>query len=301
MAKNSFLDWDTTASNNTDIGGTGILGTNAVNNFDDALRTLMAQLRSGVDGKMVYTAKSGNYTAVANDNNATLRFTATATLSLTAAATLAANWHLTVIADGADVTIDPNASETINGQATLSVPDGFSAQIICDGSNFFTAIKPTGPELIGVYKPSAAASVDITNLSAYRLLVAEGVLTNSTPGNIGYRTSTNNGSSYDSGATDYTYQTLVGAGATAAAGATTASAGIISLQPAATSCKFTLSIDNFNTASFLLATSTNYTLITGGQASEIVGSQRSQGTARNAIRFFGSGTISGRINLWGMR
>lgn len=52
MAKNSFLDWDTTASNNTDVGGIGILGTNAVNNFDDALRTIMAQLRSGAQSAL---------------------------------------------------------------------------------------------------------------------------------------------------------------------------------------------------------------------------------------------------------
>jgi hypothetical protein len=138
MAKNTFLDWSTTASNNTDIGGTGILGTNAVSNFDDAFRTLMAQLRSGVDGKTVYTAKAGNYTAVANDNSAILRFTATATLSLTAAATLATNWHITVIADGGDVTIDPSASETIDGSATIIIPNGYSALVVCNGSNFFT-------------------------------------------------------------------------------------------------------------------------------------------------------------------
>ncbi|WP_049732868.1 hypothetical protein [Rhizobium ecuadorense] len=138
MAKNTFLDWSETASNNTDIGGVGILGTNAVSNFDDAFRTLMAQLRAGVDGEVVYVTKAGNYTAVANDNNAIIRFTAVATLSLTAAATLAANWHLTVIADGADVTIDPNGAETIDGAATLVVPNGFSALIVCSGTAFYT-------------------------------------------------------------------------------------------------------------------------------------------------------------------
>ena len=51
MAKNAFTDWDTTASNNTDIAGIGILGTNLVSNFDGALRTMMAQLRSGVYAK----------------------------------------------------------------------------------------------------------------------------------------------------------------------------------------------------------------------------------------------------------
>lgn len=49
MAKDTVRDWDVTASNNTDIAGIGIQGTNAVSNFDGALRTLMAQV-ADVDG-----------------------------------------------------------------------------------------------------------------------------------------------------------------------------------------------------------------------------------------------------------
>lgn len=100
-----------------------------------------AQSALSIDGKVVYAAKSANYTAVAADNNATFLFTAAATLSLTAAATLAANWHLTVTADGGDVTIDPNASETIGGVSTLVLHVGQTASIICDGSNFRVEIR----------------------------------------------------------------------------------------------------------------------------------------------------------------
>lgn len=143
MAKNTFLDWDQTASNNTDIGGIGILGTNAVSNFDDAFRTLMAQLRAGVDGEVVYAAKSGNYTAVLNDNNAWHRYTATATITLTAAATLGANWHYYVQADGGTVTIDPNGAETINGATTLVLQSGQTASVICTGSAFIAIVEGT--------------------------------------------------------------------------------------------------------------------------------------------------------------
>ncbi|MDC7745032.1 hypothetical protein [Rhizobium binxianense] len=90
------------------------------------------------DKAVVYAAKSGDYTAVAADDNAVHRFTAAATLTLTAAATLGANWHYMVIADGADVTIDPNGAETIDGAATLVVKSGYSALIICSGAAFFT-------------------------------------------------------------------------------------------------------------------------------------------------------------------
>ncbi|ANL48642.1 hypothetical protein AMC87_CH04021 [Rhizobium phaseoli] len=90
------------------------------------------------DSDMVYAAKSGDYTALAADDNAVHRFTATATVTLTAAATLGANWHYCVVAGGGDVTIDPNGAETIDGAATLVVPNGYSAFIICTGSAFFT-------------------------------------------------------------------------------------------------------------------------------------------------------------------
>ncbi|MBX4940997.1 hypothetical protein [Rhizobium binae] len=90
------------------------------------------------DNDLVYAAKSGDYTALASDDNAVHRFTAAATLTLTAAATLGANWHYVVVADGGDVTIDPNASETIDGAAMLVVPNGYSAFLVCNGSAFFT-------------------------------------------------------------------------------------------------------------------------------------------------------------------
>jgi hypothetical protein len=48
MAKNTFADWDTVAANNTDIGGIAIVGTSPVANFDNALRTVMSQLKAGV-------------------------------------------------------------------------------------------------------------------------------------------------------------------------------------------------------------------------------------------------------------
>ncbi|WP_049734549.1 hypothetical protein [Rhizobium ecuadorense] len=90
------------------------------------------------DQDLVYAAKSGDYTALASDDNAIHRFTAAATLTLTAAATLGANWHYCVIADGGDVTIDPNGLETIDGAATLVVPNGYSTFIVCSGTAFFT-------------------------------------------------------------------------------------------------------------------------------------------------------------------
>ncbi|PDT47337.1 hypothetical protein CO661_14235 [Sinorhizobium fredii] len=44
MAKNSLREYDTTASNNTDIAGIGIQGTNLPSNFDNAFRTIMKHI-----------------------------------------------------------------------------------------------------------------------------------------------------------------------------------------------------------------------------------------------------------------
>lgn len=139
MALNTFLDFSTTAASNVDVAGIGIQGANAVSNFDNAFRQLMAILRRDLDNGMVLASKSANYTAVANDNNAYIRFTGAYTLSLTAAATLGADWHCWVLADGGAVIIDPNSSETINGATTITIPDGSSALIICNGTAFFSS------------------------------------------------------------------------------------------------------------------------------------------------------------------
>jgi hypothetical protein len=138
MAKDTFLSWSTTANDNTDVAGVFIGEGCPPSNMNNSDRTIMAILRRDVDGKVVYAAKSGSYIALATDNNAVHRYTATATVTLTAAATLGANWHYTVVADGADVTIDPNGAETIDGAATLVIPNGYSALIICNGSAFFS-------------------------------------------------------------------------------------------------------------------------------------------------------------------
>jgi hypothetical protein len=143
------LTTDANAARPISAGGTG--GTSVAT----------AQTALSVDNKVVYAAKSGNYTALGTDNNAVHRYTATATVTLTAAATLAANWHYTVIADGADVTIDPNAAETIDGAATLIVSNGSSARIVCDGSAFFAEKANT------VTQPFATvASAGTTNIGA---------------------------------------------------------------------------------------------------------------------------------------
>ncbi|NNU70379.1 hypothetical protein G9X67_34555 [Rhizobium sp. WYCCWR 11152] len=180
MAKNSFLDWDVVANNNTDAGGIFIGEGCPPSNINNSEREIMAQLKAGLDGKVVYAAKSGNYTAVLNDNNAVLRFTAAATLSLTAVATLVANWHVIVVADGGDVTVDPNASETIDGATTIIIPNGYSALIISNGSAFFTnkmwsIVQPKATMAFGQCRLSLSGANLLLSRFSGQLLTINGV------------------------------------------------------------------------------------------------------------------------------
>jgi hypothetical protein len=74
MAKNTIYDYSTSAGSNTDIAGIGVLGTNAVNNFDDAFRTIMAQIatdvsprRLSIQGALYGLTLSNNAGDVTND------------------------------------------------------------------------------------------------------------------------------------------------------------------------------------------------------------------------------------------
>lgn len=132
------LDYSTTPSSNTAIGGIGIAGSDSIKNGDDAMRQMMADTRAAVTRVADKTA--GSYTAAKSDHNQMWRVTGAATINLTAAATLTAGWCLWVMADGATATIDPASSEQINGASTLSLEDGNSALIICTATAFRAVI-----------------------------------------------------------------------------------------------------------------------------------------------------------------
>jgi len=90
---------------------------------------------AGLASTIITTAVSIAITT-ANKNNLIL-VTASATLSLLAAATAGEGFLFTVRNDHTSaITIDPNAAETIDGAATLSIGAGQSMNIVCDGTNW---------------------------------------------------------------------------------------------------------------------------------------------------------------------
>jgi hypothetical protein len=71
MAKNSVDEWSTVVADNTDIGSIGIQGTSPPSNFDNAFRTMMAQVRTKFDSLAVANIMPGYLHGLTLSNNAT--------------------------------------------------------------------------------------------------------------------------------------------------------------------------------------------------------------------------------------
>lgn len=108
-----------------------------------ALATFTTQMNDAVAAINAFSfpshrrAVTGTDTAGTGDNGAILDCSGSFTLSITAAATLAAGWWCIVANRGTgNITLDPNASETVDGQTTGVVYPGFAFMLHCDGSTF---------------------------------------------------------------------------------------------------------------------------------------------------------------------
>lgn len=115
-------------------------------------------------------AQTTAYTAVAGDKGDIIRFTGAGgvNLNLTAAATLGDGWFCWLRNDSSgDITVDPNAAETINGSATLVVEAGQAVGIWCNGTLFYTVGEPAagaGANNFGIITgDSGTATSDTSN------------------------------------------------------------------------------------------------------------------------------------------
>lgn len=109
MAKNSISDWDTTAGNNTDVGGVGIAGTTTIRSGDNAFREIMSQVAD-------YFITNGTLASAATLNldsvdNLTLEITGTTSVT---AVTLAEG-HKRIARAAAAFTLTAGASLIVNG------------------------------------------------------------------------------------------------------------------------------------------------------------------------------------------
>lgn len=127
----------TTAKQDTLVSGTNLKTING--------STLLGSgdlVISGGGGASALTIsnKTAAYTVVAGDLGTIINCTSgTFTVSLTAAATLGAGFNCTIWNTGFNntITIDPSASETLEGIASYQLNSGQGIRIICDGVKFF--------------------------------------------------------------------------------------------------------------------------------------------------------------------
>lgn len=143
MAKNNVRDWDTTASNNTDIAGIGIQGTNAVSNFDGALRTLMKQIADVDEGAApvndtwsfcdpadptkIFRVDAGSITT-----GTTRTYTAPNASGTLALLNLAQTWTQSQDFQGGASVVDSTFTVADNGDQTRKI--AFSANSITSGN-----------------------------------------------------------------------------------------------------------------------------------------------------------------------
>lgn len=145
MAKNSVLDYDNVPDNNTDMGGIGIQGTSAVNNFDNAFRTLMSQLAKWTDGN---TIASGTTTDLSTVQGMYVSVSGTSTI--TSFGTAKAGWMKYLRFTGV-ATITYNATSMIlPGAASITTTAGATAIFVSEGSGNWRCL---------FYSPSVPAPV----------------------------------------------------------------------------------------------------------------------------------------------
>lgn len=150
MAKNSILDYDTTPDNNTDMGGIGIQGTSAVNNFDNAFRTLMSQIADFTGGSTIASGTTTDLSTVKGQY-----VTVSGTSTITSFGTAKAGWMKFLRFSGV-ATITYNATSMIlPGAASITTAPGDYALFVSEGSgnwrclNYFSALSGVRPTTKG--------------------------------------------------------------------------------------------------------------------------------------------------------
>lgn len=83
--------------------------------------------------------RESDITFNADDNNRTFIMLSPFTQTFDAASTLGDRWRVNIInMSGGDVILNPNLSETIDGQSTLTLTANQTVTVYCDGVNLFT-------------------------------------------------------------------------------------------------------------------------------------------------------------------
>ena len=101
-----------------------------------------------------FVTKTAAYTVVSGDRGDVISASGTWTLSLTAAATLGIGFNVILANAGSGViTIDPNASEQVDGATTITIPAGAASILICTGTAWVS---------LPYQRPAQTSTIDAT-------------------------------------------------------------------------------------------------------------------------------------------
>lgn len=160
-------------------------------------------------------------------------------------------------------------------------------------------------EPIGDYTLTASSALSITGLSAFRKIRVSGQITVSALASVVTRLSSNNGTSYDSGASDYTYQALFGNGSSAGANSAAANSMLISTVggiDASSGFAFEGTLEAFNKAEPTRSRFLGSGVVSAAALVCALGNVRVSAVAHNALQILlSSGTMTGRITVEGVR
>ena len=146
-------------------------------------------------------SKNSGYLTTAADRHKMIDFTASATLLMEPVATLGNGWEVLVRANGADITIDPDSTETINGALTYALKDGQTVLLICDGTQIFAIplFSNGGWSVVEEDSDITGASYDVTDLGDYQelLLVFKDLSPSADNNELRIRFSDDNGTTFE--------------------------------------------------------------------------------------------------------
>jgi hypothetical protein len=254
-------------------------------------------------------AKSSNYTVVAADTGGTIRATASLTVSLTSAATLGANFTFDLVnASTGVITIDPNGSETINGALTLKIFPGERATVVGDGSNW-QAFGLAPLVLLSSQTVSSVSAVNFVSLfdASFSSFEVRGTgLLNSTAADLTAQVSTDAGSTWLSGSTDYKVNYVLFDQGGSLSGNSINSSNITMCQVSSGAlASFEMELFDLNSTTSYKTTQQRQAGAGGGGLRFMQSSARLIGANTSVVdglRFVStSGTVTGTFKLYGLR
>lgn len=194
---------------------TGAVGEMTIDTIMESFRIHDGSQAGGFHvGASPHERKTADYTALRGDRCKLLEFDSGSaiTLDLTAAATLLEGWFVYVNNSGAGtLTIDPNGAELIDDASTITLDQNQSTIIFCDGAAFWTVGRTTADGLTSISNTAitAVTNIDVTGFVPGTYDNYEVWISNGQPADDGVllemETSTDGGSSFDTGVSDYTW------------------------------------------------------------------------------------------------